>query len=154
MLTLITLVFCLRGFAQQNDYNDIYAQGLNYFCNPLAFADTKNNQIYEGGKAIIDTIIVQKENYMPDVWPEKIKNHVIISLTKDEINAIKGKSISVMTMSPIRKSGGIYYMKMTNYGKRNEVWHSWGYHMLKFTYDSKLKRYQLSEPMITFCNFL
>ena len=159
ILTLITLIFWLGGIAQENKSNDLYLQALNQFFNPVAFADTKNNKIYEGWMGDskdkpIDTILVQKENYLPDVWPEKIKQHVIIYLSKAEINDFKGKYVSLMTMSPIRKSGTIYYMKMTNYGKKNEGWSSWGYHEFKFLFDAKTNKYSLAQPIITLCNSL
>lgn len=156
MKQIILLLFvsglCLHSFAQQNNYSKIYPQVLNYYFDPIKATDLGISQISKPVKEKIDTMIVQKEDYFPTELPDFLNNYVILYLSRDEINHYTGRH-SMLVMSPVKESETLFSIKLTEYHKGKDLWSSWGYRVYKFAYNSKIKDFELVQPVITFVKF-
>lgn len=163
ILLFLIFAFCTKGFAQDINYENLYKMAFRSYFNPPISSESsvkygKGAVLNKDKTLFTDTLIVQKENYLPSVWPDSIhymnlaNYHIVKYLSKDEIDNFGGKHISLMTMSPVRKNGEAYSIMIRTFGKNQKGWISRGYSVINFSVDPETKQLKLSQPIITFTN--
>ncbi len=163
MVLLSLLMISTGSFAQNIKNDDLYKQAFNKYFTP----DEINKSEVLTGKTVIlnkdktlfvDTVIVQKEDYLPASWPDSIyyyntaNYHLVKYLSKKEIDNFGGKHVSLLKISPARQDGGLYFVKITSFSRVNKIWTTYGYRQFKFIYDHTSRKFKLIQPVITFVN--
>lgn len=150
ILLLLNLV--LNVNAQPKDFSDLYRQTLEVICNKN---DGVSNSPALWNKTLpkSDTMIVQKESYLPDNLPVKIDTHTLQYLSKKEIDhyQFKGKGIHIITLSPVRKQGDIYSISSSTFGysRINKHWRTFGSSDYTFHYNPNTQKFTFLDPIIS-----
>ena len=118
--------------AKENDYSNLYREALTVYFN-------RNGKIEQP----IDTVIVQKSEYLPTDLPDFINNHCIKYLSKKEIDNYYGKNIEMVTMSPVKQDGVINVIKVRTFGYRQmeKLWETYGVSEYKFHYNPQTQKF-------------
>lgn len=134
-----TLFLCLSIFSQgekvnESKYEKLYLQAINLYLNNLKSIET-------------DTIIIQKEDYLPQKLPYKINNHVIILLTKKEIDEYDGIDISMRFIKPVEKNKDLFVIGFMylGYTQKHKKWVFSGGVYYRFKYDIEHHKYTFIE---------
>ena len=149
LIIIILLVSIGLGVnAQPKDFGDLYLQILKVICEKND-GFSKTPALWIKTLPQPDTMIVQKENYLPDDLPLKIDNHSSV-FSKKEVDHYqsKGKGIHLITLSPIRKQGDLYTISSSTFGY-NRQWRTFGESDYTFHYDLKTQKFTLLDPIIS-----
>jgi len=106
LVLLSVLMISFTCFAQKNKNDDLYKQAFNaYFIpdikNKSEVLSSKGAMLNKDKSLFIDTLIVQKEDYLPVSWPDSIhyyntaNYHMVKYLSKKELDHFGGKNVSV-----------------------------------------------------------
>ncbi len=171
-IALLLLTFCQSGenlsavkkaSTTGTSKEDLYKQAFIKYYTPNVI---NKNEVLTGkmefrnkdGTLSVDTVIIQKEDYLPTSWPDSIhyyntaNYHIVKYLSKKEIYNFGGKRVSLLKISPARQEGDHYFVKITSFKRVNKIWTTYGYRQFKFIYDPNSKKYKLVQPVISFIN--
>jgi hypothetical protein len=163
LVLLSVLMISISGFAQNNKNDDLYIKAFKDYFIPGAI---NKSEVLTGkmefrnkdNTLCIDTVIVQKEDYLPSAWPDSIiyyttvNYHLVKYLSKNEIDNFGGKHVSLLRISPARQDGDLHFIKITSFSRVNKTWTTYGYRQFKFIYDPATQKFKLIQPVITLVN--
>ena len=94
-----------------------------------------------------DTIIVQKDDFLPDKLPETINKYTIKHLSEKEIENYDGKKVSLRKVFPIQIENELVIIEIAyfSYSPKSKLWIRSGGSYYKFNYDCKEQQFTFFE---------
>ena len=94
-----------------------------------------------------DTIIVQKEDFLPDNLPEVINKHSIKYLSEKEIEDYDGNKVTLKKIFPIQVENELVIIRISDFGysPKSKLWISVRGSFFKFKYDCKEQQFTFFE---------
>jgi len=96
---------------------------------------------------VSDTIIIQKDVFLPDNLPYIINKHTIKYFSEKEVESYKGNKISLKKIFPIETENDLLVIRIADfsYTPKSQLWVGFGGSYYKFKYDCDKMKFTFFE---------
>ena len=135
-LVLILIITAFTQYSMVHENNDLYIKALFLHIDELPSAKP-------------DTIIVQKDDYLPDNLPYTIKKHTIKYISEKEVDNYEGNKISLKKILPIQVENDMIIIRIADfsYTPKSKLWVGFGGSYYKFKYNCDEKVFKFFEKV-------